>query len=96
MTNGDHEADDVDALGVSPRQAMRYRTEERYALMEWTQESDEIFTLIMVDYRCKVWPVHQFGGWGAMISHAGLASASYNFTTRADAQTWCEQQVAQL
>ncbi len=61
--------------------------------MEWTQADAGIVTLIVDDYHCKVWPVHLLGGWGAMVSKGGMATASYNFTTRAEAQSWCEQQV---
>ncbi len=61
--------------------------------MEWTQEGERIFTLIADTYRCKVWPVHRLGGWAAMVSQGGIATASYDFTTQADAQVWCERQL---
>ncbi len=61
--------------------------------MEWTQEGERIFTLVAGDYRCKVWRVDLGNTWGAMVSHKGMAAGSYNFTTRAEAQAWCEQQV---
>ena len=61
--------------------------------MEWTQESEEIFTLIVGDYRCKVWRVELGDTWAAMVSRGGMATATYNLTPRADAQAWCEQQI---
>ncbi len=61
--------------------------------MEWTQESERIFTLIATDSRCKVWWVEVGETWAAMVSQGGMATASYSFTTRAEAQGWCEQQL---
>ena len=82
MTNGDHEAPDSAA-----------RAGDRYARMEWTEEGEEIFTLIVGDYQWKVWHIRRSGTWGAMLIQRGLVTASYNFTTRVEAQAWCEQQI---
>ncbi len=61
--------------------------------MEWTQAGEGIFTLIAGDVRCKVWRVELGDTWGAMVSQGGMATASYNFTTPAEAQAWCERQI---
>ncbi len=82
MTSGDHEDED-NAAG----------TGDRFARMEWTQEGKGIATLVVHDYHCKVWPVHRLGGWAAMVSQGGIATASYDFTTQTDAQVWCERQL---
>ena len=84
MTNGDHAAADHDT-GAG----------DRVARMEWTNEGDGIFTLIVDDYRCKVWWAGLGDTWAAMVSQGGMATASYNFTTQAEAQSWCERQVPQ-
>ncbi len=61
--------------------------------MEWTQESERIFTLIADDYQCKVWWVELWDLWVGMVSQGGMTTASYNFTTLPEAQAWCEQQL---
>ena len=54
---------------------------------------DNAYTLIQGEVRCRVWP-STIGGWAAVVSRRGIATASYNFGTPAEARTWCEQQVA--
>ncbi len=77
MTNGHHESENSTASAG-----------DRVDRMEWTQEGKRIATLVVHDYHCKVWPVHRLGGWAAMVSQGGIATASYDFTTRTGAQAW--------
>ena len=61
---------------------------------QWTKEAGQVSTLVLRDYRCRVW-LEQNGGWGASVRHGILATATYNFTTPEDAQRWCERQMAE-
>ena len=55
--------------------------------------TEKTYTLIVGEYRCRVWH-STIGDWAAVISRAGVATASYSFASPEQAQRWCEQQLA--
>ena len=62
--------------------------------MDWHYDpTDNAYTLIVGAFRCRVWP-STIGGWAAVVSRAGIATASYNFVSHTEAKEWCEQQLA--
>ncbi len=59
----------------------------------WQYNLEEnAYTLIAGAFRCRVWQ-STIGGWAAVVSRAGMATASYNFVTHTEAKDWCEQQL---
>ena len=56
--------------------------------------TENTYTLIVGESRCRVWYATTLGTWGAVISRRGVATASYSFATPEHAQHWCEQQIA--
>ena len=62
--------------------------------MTWHDDpTDQAATLIAGDIRCRVWQTAG-GTWSALISVRGDATAAYSFPARAEAQAWCEAQLA--
>jgi hypothetical protein len=64
-------------------------------MMNWHDDpADQAATLIQGDARCRVWRTAA-DTWAALISVRGDATAAYSFTTREEAQAWCEAQLAE-
>ena len=63
--------------------------------MAWTSDTDQQYTVAQGRCQGLVWQ-HLHGDWAALVSRDGRAVSQDNFPTLADAQAWCETQLAAL
>jgi hypothetical protein len=62
--------------------------------MEW-QQSEGKYTLQRGTCEATVWHMANHG-YGAMVKHAGVQSATYGYETLESAQAWCITRLAEL
>jgi hypothetical protein len=63
--------------------------------MEWTSDNGQTYTAEQDSCQVRVW-YSTVGEWKAFVRWAGSTARYASFTTREDAQAWCEAQLVEL